>query len=99
MHIILSILSYLDVVQTHNSRDVFGSIVGPRLLGAGGQPLDELGGEGGVEDVEDVVEAGVDDLVVVGEAVELVGPQVEEHAVPGLQGVRVGVSVAASTLV
>ena len=88
----------LDVVQSNHPWCVVCSIISTGLPGACFEPPDQLLVKGGVEDVEDVVEAGVDDLVVVREAVELVGPQIEEHAVPGLQGVRVGVSVAASTL-
>lgn len=45
----------------------------------------------------DVLEGGVDDLVVVGQAVELLCLEVEEHMVPLQHTVGVGVGVVAAT--
>ena len=51
----------------------------PLSPGARLQPSDQLLVKGWIENIEDVGQGGVDDLVVVWQAVELVGGQVQEH--------------------
>ena len=88
----------LDVVEADHSRDVLGPIIGSRFLGAVGEPLDQIRCEGWIENVENVAETRINDLIVVGETVELLGLQVEEDPVVVTDGVGVGVRVTAAAL-
>ena len=51
----------------------------PLSPGARLQPSDQLLVKGWIENIEDVGQGGVDDLIVVWQAVELVGGQVQEY--------------------
>ncbi len=91
-------LSHLDVIKTDNSRKVQGATEGPDFLVSALRLLDHFLGEGRIQNVDDVGKRGVDDFVVVGQAVELLRLQVEVDAVTHVDAVGVGMSVPSAAL-
>ena len=89
---------YLNIVETHNAGKVCGSAESPNFFVPLFNFVDQVWREGGVENVDNVAEGGVDDLVVVGQAVELLRLQVQVDPMTDADAVGVRVGVVTATL-
>lgn len=87
-----------DVVEAHNARQIVSAVVGSRQLRVALELLDLLERVGRVEHVLDVVERRVDDLIVVGQTVELERVQVDEYVMVDFDAVSVRVRFETTTL-
>ena len=88
----------LNIVESDDTWEVHGSAEGSDLLVPLFDLPDQILRKGRVQNVDNVAERGVDDLVVVGQAVELLRLQVQVDPMAQVDAVGVRVSVSAATL-